>query len=177
MRSEYRSAENRESRRHPNLQVWPRTRQARSKVRSTYHHMFLSVAEAKKSLEKDDSLENRLDAQLLFPNVIRRLLEAFLAFRDPNTVGDFTGSMRNTTNQLEQSGYKGDADALRLKLTRYTHAYSHNDTPDSAAMIQPEEVRTAMAAVFLFIQSLDPVHFEGMCQVLNLKKQDLLRGA
>lgn len=164
------------SRRSPSLRDWPPSPIARKKTRSSYHHLFISVAEAKKALEHDDSLDRLLDAQLLFPNAMRRLLETFLAFRFPEAVGNFTGSMRCAADQITQSNYDGDADALRLMLTRYTHTYSHSDTPESSGIIQPDEVRTAMAAVFTFMDILDPKHFEGMCSVLELDRQELLSG-
>lgn len=176
IRSEYQRSEGGSSERQPSIQSWPPSKAARKKVRSSYHQMFMSIAEAKRKLEHEDNLDNRLDAQLLFPNVIRRLLETFLAFRDPNAVGSFFDSMRNATAQLRESSYRGDADALILRLIRYSHAYSHSETPESDAMIAPDEVHTAIAAVFTFIEALDPLHFKGMCKVLNLKATDLTKG-
>ncbi|MGX6514654.1 MAG: AAA family ATPase [Schaalia turicensis] len=174
--AEYRNHGGEKARRMPNLQAWPPSHSSRKKVRSSYHHMFMSVAAAKRKLEIDDSLDNRMDAQLLFPNVIRRLLETFLAFRYPGEVGNLTKAMSEAEHRLKESGYKGDVDALRLRLTRYAHVYSHSETPGSGAIVQPEEIRTAMAAVFTFMDVLDPDHFKGMCEALDLAREDLIRG-
>ena len=162
--------------RSPQLVKWPPTKNSRKKVRSSYHHAFWSIYQAKLQLENNDSLDTRLDAQLLFPNVIRRLLESFLAFKIPDHVGDFTGSMRQAGQMLAGSGYQGDADALRLRLTRYTHAHSHNESPASDLIISPDEVQTAIAAVFTFINAIDSVHFSGICSVLDIDENKLLHG-
>lgn len=146
----------------------------RKKVRSTYHHAFLSVVAAKDQIEEDDSLERRLDAQLLFPNVIRRMLETFLGFKRPDGVGDLTKMMRDTTELLNTSGYAGDADALRQQLTRYAHAYSHSETPDTTMTINPDEIAPAISAVFTFMHQLDPGHFNGLCTVIDRDPEELL---
>ena len=119
-------------------------------------------------------MDNRLDAQLLFPNVIRRILESFLAFKLPQQVGNLNQSMRVAGDLLRKSNYQGDADALRLRLTRYAHAYSHSESPATDSMINPDEVRSAIAAVFEFINALDPEHLDGLCAVLEVDKKALL---
>lgn len=165
------------TRRHPSIKSWPPSEIMRKKVRSTYHHAFLAVVGAKDQIEQDDSLENRLDAQLLFPNVIRRMLETFLGFKRPEGVGDFTKMMRDTADLLKASGYAGDADALRQQLTRYAHAYSHSETPDTTQMLNPDEIASAISAVFTFMHQLDPGHFNGLCTVIDRSPEDLLNVA
>lgn len=162
------------TRRRPAITAWPHTPRVRKKIRSSYHHAFIAVAEAKERLEQSDSLEHRLDAQLLFPNVIRRLLESFLAFKRPDWVGDFTGAMRNARELLAASGYEGDADALRQQLTRYAHAYSHSESPETDATINPDEIHGAISSVFVFMNQLDPDHFKGLCTVVGEDASQLL---
>ena len=164
-------------RRHPRLAHWPPSEDVRKKVRSSYHHAFFLLCEAKRNLDEDDSLERRLDAQLLFPNLIRRLLETFLAFKRPEWVGDFTSAMRNASEILRTSGYDGDADALRLRLTRYAHAHSHSETPATDQIISPDEVRTAISAVFTFMNHVDESHFAGLCAVLGVDVASLMDAA
>lgn len=163
-----------QTKRRPMLTRWPPSEMARRKVRSTYHHAFISVAEALKSLTEDDSFEKRLDAQLLFPNVVRRLLETFLAFKRPEWVGNFNGAMRNSAGLLADAGYRGDPDALRLRLTRYANAYSHDEDPSTDTVVSPDEVATAIAAVFEFINHIDPDHFNGLCQTAGIVPSELL---
>jgi wobble nucleotide-excising tRNase len=155
-------------RRRPILAKWPETPSVRKKMRSSYHHAFLLMVKAHTALESDDKLENRLDAQLLFPNLIRRVLESFMAFKRPSKTGDFTGAMRATTAMLEQAGYSGDAEALRQRLTRYTHAYSHSETPDTNEVVNPDEIAGALVAVFAFMRLLDEGHFSGLCEVVGV---------
>lgn len=161
--------------REPRLLAWPEKPAVRKKMRSTYQHSFIVVAEALNDLRNDPSMERKLDAQLLFPNVIRRMLESFLAFKRPDWVGDFTTSMRNSTELLVSAHYSGDPDSLRLRLTRYTNAHSHSESPSTDLIVSPDEVSTAISAVFEFMHCLDPSHFEGLCAITEFAAVDLLR--
>ena len=152
----------------PSLEPWPATEAIRKKSRSSYHHAILMMADAKISLDADDSLERKLDAQLLFPNIIRRTLEAFLAFKRPELIGRFDESMRQSAELLSSGGYEGDADALRLRLTRYAHAFSHSDSQPTDSVVAPDEVGPALTSVFDFINLVDRAHFEGLCAALGL---------
>jgi len=162
------------TRRSPVLANWPPSGSVRKKVRSTYHHAFIATVDKLKDLQIDDSMENRLDAQLLFPNVVRRMLETFLAFKHPEWVGNFNLAMRNSADLLREAGYSGDADALRLRLTRYTHANSHSDSPATDTTVSPDEVKTAIEAVFEFMSQIDGPHFAGLCSVTGVDPKDVL---
>lgn len=162
------------TRRTPIITGWPPNEATRKKVRSTYHHSFIATVEKLKDLQSNDSMENRLDAQLLFPNVIRRMLETFLAFKRPEWVGNFTLAMHNSAELLKEAGYTGDPDALRLRLTRFTHAYSHGETPTTDSTISPDEVKTALESVFEFMNLIDSAHFAGLCLVTGTKPDDIL---
>jgi hypothetical protein len=122
-------------------------------------------------------MENRLDAQLLFPNVIRRILETFLAFKRPEWMGQFDLAMRNSAELLREADYQGDADALRLRLTRYTHANSHSESPATDTTVSPDEIKTAIEAVFEFMNQIDQPHFEGLCSVTGIDREVILRAA
>jgi wobble nucleotide-excising tRNase len=160
--------------RRPVLTSWPESVTARTKLRSSYHHAFLLMTQAHQDLQVLDTLEKRLDAQLLFPNLIRRVLESFLAFKRPDQTGDFTSAMRQTTAMLEDAGYEGDAEALRQQLTRYTHAYSHSETPDTNDVVNPDEIAGAFTAVFAFMKQLDESHFRGLCEVVGADPGELV---
>lgn len=162
------------TRRQPVVVRWPEADAVRKKIRSSYHHAFIEVTNAKKRLTDNDSLENRLDAQLLFPNVIRRILESFLAFKRPEWVGDFTDSMRKASQLLVDEGYEGDADALRQQLTRYSHAYSHSQTPETDETVNPDEISGAISSVFMFMNQIDGDHFKGLCTVVEIDPAVLL---
>ncbi|MGK0740778.1 AAA family ATPase [Leucobacter sp. Z1108] len=162
------------TKRRPVLAKWPPSERARKMIRSTYHHAFMALADARLQLAEDDSMENRLDAQLLFPNVIRRVLESFLAFKHPEWVGNLNSAMRKSADLLRAAGYQGDADALRLRLTRYAHAYSHSESPATDITVSPDEVASAIASVFEFMHCLDEAHFAGLCEVTGILPTALL---
>ncbi len=165
------------TKRRPVLAKWPPSERARKMIRSTYHHAFMALADARLQLAEDDSMENRLNAQLLFPNVIRRVLESFLAFKHPEWVGNLNSAMRKSADLLRAAGYQGDADALRLRLTRYAHAYSHSESPATDITVSPDEVASAIASVFEFMHCLDEAHFAGLCEVTGILPTVLLTPA
>lgn len=173
IRSTHRTVAGR-TKRVPRLVTWPSTPAVRKKMRSTYLHGFMTIAEALQDLRADESMERKLDAQLLFPNVIRRMLETFLAFKRPEWVGNFTEAMRKAKDLLDDAGYEGDASALRLRLTRYAHSSSHSETPATDLTVSPDEVATAIGSVFEFMNVLDPAHFNGMCEVVGIAPAELL---
>ena len=158
----------------PAFIVWPPNEDTRLKVRSSYHHAFITTARAHTALALDSSMEKKLDAMLLYPNVVRRMLETFLAFKNPTSVGNFTNAMRDIGETLEDLGYTGDADALRLQLTRFTHANSHAESPETDAAMNPDEIGAVIAAAFTFMNAVDQQHFEGLCTVIGVEPSDLL---
>ncbi|MEP9385190.1 AAA family ATPase [Nocardioides sp. KR10-350] len=158
----------------PEFMTWPPSEEARVKVRSTYHHAFITAVRAQTALREDETMEKKLDALLLYPNVLRRMLETFLAFKSPTSAGDFTKAMRDVGNTLEELGYEGDADALRLQLTRFTHSNSHAESPETDVAVSPDEIGTIIAAVFTFMNAVDPKHFEGLCAVIGVDPSSLL---
>lgn len=160
--------------RHPVLNEWPPPGVSRKKARSSYVHAFIALAEAKLGLDESASLERLLDAQLLFPNVMRRFLEGFIGFKRPELAGNFEGAMRMCGPLLASAGYEGDAEALRLRLTRFAHAYSHSENPDTTVTIDPNEIVPALAAVFEFIGAMDSEHLHGLCDVANISFESLL---
>lgn len=158
----------------PAFIVWPPNEDTRLKVQSSYHHAFITTARAHTALALDSSMEKKLDAMLLYPNVVRRMLETFLAFKNPTSVGNFTNAMRDMGPTLEDLGYTGDADALRLQLTRFTHANSHAESPETDAAMDPDEIGAVIAAAFTFMNAVDQQHFEGLCEVIGVPPASLL---
>lgn len=157
------------------LVAWPPTEAVRKKMRSAYHHAFISVAnEQAKLTDGGDSLEHRLEAQLLFPNVIRRLLETFLAFKFPGDVGQLSSLMAASDDMLTAGGYGGDHDALRHNLLRYSNVYSHSDSPATDLIVSPDEILPALNSVLMFMKTIDPQHFDGMCVATGLDANALV---
>lgn len=158
----------------PSFIAWPPSADTRKKVRSAYHHGFFRIVHAYRELLENDSMERRLDAMLLYPNVLRRVLETFLAFKDPSSLGNFTGAMRAMGDRLEELRYQGDAGALRLQLTRFTHTNSHAASPETDAAVAPDEIGSIFAAAFAFMHAIDSEHFLGLCHVIAVDPGQLL---
>ena len=153
---------------------WPPNAKTRLKVRSAYHHAFITAVRAHRAIAEDDSMETKLDALLLYPNVLRRMLETFLAFKNPITAGNFTGAMRSAGERLEALDYGGNADGLRHHLTRFTHEYSHAESPETDMVVNPDEIWAILASVFTFMSIIDKEHFEGLCAVVGVEPGDLI---
>lgn len=162
--------------RFPKFVAWEPNSNIRKKIRSAYHHAFITAVQAHRELVADDSIEKKLDALLLYPNMLRRMLETFLAFKNPASVGNFTSAMRKISDTLEDQGYPGDADALRLQLTRFTHASSHAESPETDVAANPDEIKVIITAVFTFMHAIDKTHFDGLCKIVGVDPSDLLLG-
>lgn len=100
----------------------------------------------------------------IMPNVIRRVLELFLAFKIPSSEG--LGDKINRP-LVQDAGL----DQARLQaLNRLTQIESHSDSLDdfigfSAMTI--EETQQAAQAVLRLIELLDSGHYTRMCQLMN----------
>ncbi|MEX2135779.1 MAG: AAA family ATPase [Chloroflexota bacterium] len=121
---------------------------------SEYHYLFKRVhAEV-----------HRADAQVMLeeyygmPNLARRLVETFLAFRYPAMQGDLFKQMEEV-----------DFDAKKkTRILRFLHTYSH-----SGSIAEPEhdpsilsETRSVLGEVLELIEKCDPVHYKGMISIV-----------
>lgn len=163
--------------RHPQLSSWPMDKQQRELLRSSYIHSFSLLVNAFQKLKEDASAKNLLEAQLLYPNMMRRVLETFLAFRQPDSIGNFTASMRKAAQSLQESNYTGDATALQLLITRFSHTHSHSSTPEVDVTFPPEEVTAYLRACFHLMDALDSEHFARLCQTIGVSSVDLLESS
>ena len=77
---------------------------------SDYHYLFKLV------YENSNASKNDLEYFYYLPNVARRFLESFLAFRYPNK--------SNLTKKIENLKFD---ESKKVKLLRFLHTYSHND--------------------------------------------------
>ncbi|NTW40799.1 MAG: AAA family ATPase [Cellulomonadaceae bacterium] len=161
-------------RRRAELESWPTNgKDGKPIMLSTYHHAFAELAEAQRRLLTDDSFENRLNAQLLFPNVLRRVLETFVAFKRPGRVGNFTVMMGDCIDGLTPHEQK-QLGAGRVHLTRFAHQYSHSESPDTTLVIPPDELATTITQTFRLMSIVDATHFDGLCRITQNSPADLL---
>ena len=102
------------------------------------------------------------------PNVARRLVEAFLAFRFPDRSGDLGPRLDLV---VEQYGY--DA-AKKTRILRLLHTYSHGD-----ALMEPEhdlsllaDTQPALIDLLDMMKLVDPVHFAGLERLVGPGEPD-----
>ncbi len=126
---------------------------------SEYHYLFKLVYEASLSTGAADL------AQFYFmPNVARRVLESFLAFRKPSVTGE-----SRLFKMLDAISYD---QTKKTKILRFLHVHSHNDsvgTPEHDASILVETPQI-MADLLALIKAEDKGHHEEMMKVLGSKE-------
>lgn len=121
---------------------------------SEYHYLFKQVLIVSGS-ESGQGLEKYYG----MPNMARRLLETFLAYRVPSRSGDLYGKL----NKI-----KGD-EAVKARVLRFLHTYSHGDS-----VAQPDHDPTLLAEtpavlreVLTLIQTNDSEHYDEMIALVN----------
>lgn len=121
---------------------------------SEYHYLFACVYRAA-SAAGDTALEQNYG----LPNVARRLLEAFLAFRRPQVAGELWQKLKDVTFD----------EAKKVRIARFVHTHSHGDTVG-----EPEhdpsllgEARAVLADLLELIKSEDPQHFTAMVGLVS----------
>lgn len=117
---------------------------------SEYHYLFKKVYEETLREPSGTGLEQYYGV----PNIARRLLETFLAFRFPDLRGDLT-------KRLEYVDFEPEKKARILRLL---HTYSH-----SGGIEEPEhdltvlsETKDIIRDLLALIERVDPSHYQGM---------------
>ncbi|WP_196717355.1 AAA family ATPase [Actinomyces trachealis] len=155
--------------RRPEFESWEIGDKRRKKLRSEYHFLFDQVATAlTESLAALDSTAE-MEVAALAPNSARKLLEGFLSFRSPNTMGDFRGSVRAVLD-----GHPGLDDSLRTRIVRYAHAHSHLEEADPMKPLELGEAMPFLRVLFRFMNHVDKDHFTSMCDALDHDAKTLL---
>ena len=116
---------------------------------SEYHYLFKRVYE-----EAHKPAAPGLEAYYAMPNMARRLLEAFLAFRIPDRPGELF-------QKLECVDYEA---AKKTRILRFLHTYSHFDQVaepdhDPSAL---SETPAILQEVLALIDHCDPGHYNAM---------------
>ena len=120
---------------------------------SEYQYLFARIHEAATASASQD-----LEGNYALPNMARRMLEAFLAFRQPQVSGELWRKMNAVPFD----------EAKKLRILRFLHTHSH-----SIAVGEPEHDLTALAEgpsvlndLLEMIKSLDSEHFSAMVQLV-----------
>ncbi len=121
---------------------------------SEYHFLFSSALTV---LDQEEDISEQL---YLSPNVVRKLLDTFLAFRAPGT-----HSLRQKLDQVIKQTDK-EIDKNRIYgLERFAQTESHADSFDDLTQLSPivlEEAKKAVGSLFDLMEATDPEHFELM---------------
>jgi wobble nucleotide-excising tRNase len=121
---------------------------------SEYHYLFKKICETAQNTSPGTSLA----VYYALPNMARRLLEAFLAFRYPSLSG-------NLHKQMEQ--VHSIDPAKKARLLRFTHTHSHDPQvpePEHDLSILSETPQVLRDLLDL-MEAEDRGHFEEMIKV------------
>ncbi len=124
------------------------------KYESEYHYLFARIYRAARA-----SPPPMLEDSYILPNMARRLLEAFLAFRQPQVSGELWQKLKDVNFD----------EAKKLRILRFLHTHSHGDT-----IGEPEhdpsslgEARSVLKNLLEFIKDQDPGHFAAMAKLVD----------
>lgn len=116
---------------------------------SEYHYLFKRLQEESKKADAPT-----LESYYALPNMARRLLEAFLAFRVPHHTGDLY-------KQLDEIDHDN---AAKTRILRFLHAFSHldriGDPEHNPSMLA--ETPSVLRELFSLIEHSDSAHFKSM---------------
>jgi wobble nucleotide-excising tRNase len=121
---------------------------------SEYHYLFKIILDASKTTIDDGGLSQYCS----IPNVVRRLLEAFLAFKYPGK-----GTLRSKLNGLDFDKEK------QIRIDRLLNTLSHKgqiDEPEHDLSLLSETPRV-LSDVLELIQYEDKQHYDGMMELLS----------
>ena len=121
---------------------------------SEYHYLFARVYR-ERSVSSRSTLEHLYD----LPNIARRLLESFLAFRRPQVSRDLWTKLKDS--DFDQS--------RKTRIIRFVNTHSHID-----GICEPEhdlfllgEARPVLDDILEFMEFEDPSHYRAMVDVVT----------
>ena len=125
---------------------------------SEYHYLFARIF-----LESQDAHTNLAENYVL-PNMARRLLEGFLAFRVPQDSGSLWSKLRGV--QFDE--------VKKTRILRFVETQSHG-----AAIGEPEhdlsllaEAGPVLGDLMSLVKTLDPAHYNAMEELVNSSAGD-----
>lgn len=102
----------------------------------------------------------------MMPNVLRKVLEIFLAFKVPGS-----DNLLQKIGQIRESEFELDRDRL-VALERLSQVESHSDSMDDLigfSSMTIEETKSAAASLLDLIQKLDDFHARKMARLCRIR--------
>ncbi len=130
---------------------------------SEYHYLFARVYRAASTPNPA-----MLEQNYMLPNVARRLLESFLAFRQPATSGDLWQKVKRVNFD----------EAKKLRIVRFLHTHSHSDVvgePQHDPSLLAE-AGAVLKDLLELIEAQDKPHFDAMVELVNRQKVEENQG-
>ncbi len=125
---------------------------------SEYHFLFKTIHEEANRPAADDALTQYYG----LPNIARRLLEAFLAFRFPGIEGDLA-------KRMDQVAFDATKKTRILRLLNtYSHSPSIADPGHDPTILS--ETKAVLGEVLELIKRADPGHYEGLIGLLGAEE-------
>lgn len=125
---------------------------------SEYHYLFACVYRASSTAARAG-----LEAYYHIPNVARRLLEAFLAFKAPDASGELHGALQRV--QFDES--------KKLRILRFLNTQSHGfDLVPAHDMTGLGECPAVLSELFEFMRVLDAGHVDAMVGLVSPQAVD-----
>ena len=120
---------------------------------SEYHYLFARI------FRESQNAQTSLSENYVLPNMARRLLEGFLAFRLPQISGDLWRKLKDVEFD----------EAMKTRILRFVNTHSHSD-----AIGEPEhdpsllaEARPVLQDLLTLIETIDPDHYKAMEELVN----------
>lgn len=121
---------------------------------SEYHYLFARIYRRAMATG-----ERGLEANYVFPNMARRLLETFLAFRQPDCASGLRGKLKRI--EYDQ--------AKKVRIIRFLHTHSHAEE-----IGEPEhdpsnlsEAGAVLSDLLALIEQEDPTHYLAMTTLVD----------
>lgn len=123
---------------------------------SEYHYLFHRVHEEAKKPSNDTTA---LAEYYPLPNLARRLLESFLAFRLPSIAGELTAKIEKVAFDEHK----------KLRIIRFLHTFSHGDKIDEPGHDPTllAEAPQVLVEILELIKAEDEKHFDGMLAAIG----------
>jgi len=116
---------------------------------SEYHYLFACVYRAAMAPPQPN-----LEQNYVLPNLARRLLEAFLAFRKPHMSGELWQKMQEVNFD----------EAKKIRILRFVHTYSHGgalgESEHDLSLLS--ETQAVLKDLLMLMRSEDAAHYSAM---------------